>query len=1117
MLGIDYDRFHMPVDIRFDLAGQQAFKLCCGTQSLAINPDELSALVTEVNRDYFGDTHPRPANWTPPLITLTTIGRRLYQWLDGSEGWLRTGLTHPGEILWLDLSPALSVRDLNPATESLIRSLAHLPWELLHDGKQFLAELGTQPIRLLGAADHAAHQPANRPLRLLFMASSPENVSPVLAYEHEESRILEATARQPIDLLVEESGSIGQLKNLVASFPESHFDVFHYTGHGKMDGLTPKLIAEDDIGNAAYVTAADLADAFGHRWPRAVFLSACHTAQAPDGGAVQSLAHALIEAGAPTVLGWARPVRDDTGILAATELYRALAVGETLPQAVSAARRRMLEEFHKGGDYPACPDWHLLRLYQSSKRASALVTPLKSPNRQRIKPRQPETDFLDASGNVKVAAASSFFGRRREIQRCLKALDDPSDHSGVFLHGLGGYGKSTIAARLCRRQEARDRNTGRVVLVGVVNEFHLRQKLSDRFGTIPAAIEALNQPKTEFRHQLVSFLDTIENQDLNLLLVFDDFEQNIPPAHIADGNFRLTPEAHSILAAVCFALEETAGRSRLIVTCRYHKADTLPQNRLYVEGLSRMKEIDIRKKTGDGPADPRILKAADGNPRLLERLLTLPPQILENDFLDALSRALAEHRENLLIEKLLGTLTAPERRLLARMTLFELPVPTEMLDEFRDGADPTRTLDLGLLEKSKVDDQDFYRVSYILTAPLESTLTEAEWDTARHRAAKKLYELWWDGQGECREIRALEICRLALAAREQELAIPVALSIDSTWYNRSRFQDDRGLCQTVLKTFRDYRILGTIAQTELVLGDVAAAREHLTEALASCPQADDRERARSLHLLGALEAQEGNADKALSLLQQSLEIKERIGNTRGKAATLHELANALADQGDLDKALALWQQSLTIEDSSDNVRGKAATLANIAWAAAKGGDTARAEKLSREAVQGLASAHAYLDLISALKNLSGYVRERRDAYAAQAAWLALYIEASAESAFGALTLLFRLIPPADPLEPLLTTSALYLVRTRGANHPKRTELDEAANRMLSIAAQNAGINSQEAFDAWGTRNRLDDPSYFLPETITRLETLIGDTWLFDPAPIRAKSQTRQPGDAPQNE
>ncbi|WP_375493926.1 hypothetical protein [uncultured Nostoc sp.] len=44
---------------------------------------------------------------------------------------------------------------------------------------------------------------------------------------------------------------------------------------------------------------------------------------------------------------------------------------------------------------------------------------------------------------------------------------------------------------------------------------------------------------------------------------------------------------------------------------------------------------------------------------------------------------------------------------------------------------------------------------------------------------------------------------------------------------------------------------------------------------------------------------------AYALYNQSLEIKERIGNVQGKAATLHCLAILYANKGDVDEAIAV--------------------------------------------------------------------------------------------------------------------------------------------------------------------------------------------------------------------
>jgi hypothetical protein len=94
--------------------------------------------------------------------------------------------------------------------------LAEWPWEILHDGTGFtlLADgAATEPVRWLpGETRNLAV--ANRPLRVLFMAASATEVSPVLDHDGEERAILGA-ARTPqagIDLVVEDTGSIDGLR-----------------------------------------------------------------------------------------------------------------------------------------------------------------------------------------------------------------------------------------------------------------------------------------------------------------------------------------------------------------------------------------------------------------------------------------------------------------------------------------------------------------------------------------------------------------------------------------------------------------------------------------------------------------------------------------------------------------------------------------------------------------------------------------------------------------------------------------------------------------------------------------------------------------------------------------
>ncbi|MEH2322919.1 MAG: CHAT domain-containing protein [Nostoc sp.] len=698
----------MPINFTFALSQQQTFELRCDYGSRRLNKTELVALIDLCEQNYYS----QQKDSLPDLIQL---GWRLYQWLDGNEGWLRRALNDADEqTIYLDLIQTSEAQGLNPETERVALGLAHLPWELLHNGGGFLLEredISVLPVRRVQQRQTPVIGVQNRPLRLLFMATSPEDPRvPLLGFEQEEANILKATKDQPLALIVEESGSVAELANLVQSYPEDYFDVFHLTGHGiiytqqgygcllptgtKLPDNTPCFITEDEVGNMQLTTVNDLAKAFRGRWPRVTFLSGCHTGQVPNKGTVPSMAQALVKAGAGIVLGWARPVFDTTGIIAAQALYQALATGATVEEAVKAAQQEMIDE--------ECTDWHLLRIYRDTRPINQLVTALRKRDRERLTFTAPEQEFLDENNLVKVASRFEFVGRRRPLQRCLKALGETSDQIGVFIAGMGGLGKSSLAARLCTRVQMQRDNFARVVLIGPLDEIGLLNKLSnkyERFVNVPAL---LNEPKVSLKGRLQNFFEAIEKQHKQpLLLVLDDFEQNIPTANIEDGLLRMTPKAYEILRAICAALADNRAESRLIVTCRYLKADTLPPHRLHLESLAAMSSSDIDKicfpldkEVRQQLRTQRIIKIADGNPRLLKWLLEViqQPGIAADELLNRLEATEQKFRENILAQTLLDALELEEQKFLARLSVFHLPVTEEIINVLMQNLSPTPLL-----------------------------------------------------------------------------------------------------------------------------------------------------------------------------------------------------------------------------------------------------------------------------------------------------------------------------------------------------------------------------------------------------------------------------------------
>ncbi|RFC52504.1 MAG: CHAT domain-containing protein [Verrucomicrobia bacterium] len=360
------------------------FRFWTDNENTATNRD----LAIEEIEDLIGQAETYYYNGTARL----EIGQRLFRWLDGSERTLSRaieGARHGDGPLVLAIH-----------TE---RMLAHLPWETMADDEGFLVAKTNPaivPTRWHGRTGPAWPAPENRPLHTLFMAAAPEGGGAPLQFEVEEGRMFRAAevrGKRLMELTVEESGCLPDLGELVSVQPAGTFDIFHLIGHAGHEGVTPVFYLEDETGQPAPATADQLAKAFGSRRPRVVFLSGCRTAQNPGHGEEQSLAESLIAHGIRAALGWGRLVRDDHAILAAEILYRALATGESLPAALSATWRGMID---KGAD-----GWHLLRLHFDGA----------VPGRSSLRPASKAASKRQASSPANTSSSPATIAHRKSL------------------------------------------------------------------------------------------------------------------------------------------------------------------------------------------------------------------------------------------------------------------------------------------------------------------------------------------------------------------------------------------------------------------------------------------------------------------------------------------------------------------------------------------------------------------------------------------------------------------------------------------------------------------------------------------------------------------------------
>jgi hypothetical protein len=463
---------------------------------------------------------------------LVSMGQRLFNWLDGEGRWLSRAIQNCAAE-GLVLAIASSFRAVTNQESAPDAKLAHLPWEIMHDGTEFLVQKPYPLVMPLRWLDQPIQDrpPQERPLQVLFMAASPENVEPVLRFEEEEAATLNITKDLPLTLRVEESGCVEELQKLWRRYPEDTFDVFHLTGHAdhqKTPPYAPFFITESLTGDRQDITAEELLQVFQVRRPRLIFLSGCRTGESGQAGSVPSFAETLVQRGMPAVLGWGRPVLDITATLAGSFLYEQLAAGCQLVQALSLTYQNLIKTEVKG--------WHLLRLYVRGEAWGAVVNP---PGFYQPRNEPVQYQFLDHEQKIRVAPPEEFVGRRRILQAGLRTLRQASK-IGVLFHGMGGVGKSTVAARLLERLPEYQP----IVIYQGLDAAKLERLLNQQC-TSPVGLGILNS-ELPLMQRLTDFLNRgLNDAQQRFMFVLDDFEANLEAR--SDGAQALKAEVVEVL------------------------------------------------------------------------------------------------------------------------------------------------------------------------------------------------------------------------------------------------------------------------------------------------------------------------------------------------------------------------------------------------------------------------------------------------------------------------------------------------------------------------------------------------------------------------------------------
>lgn len=265
-----------------------------------------------------------------------------------------------GQLIYTMFLPVPIQKQLETTNEPIILKTNdnEIPWELLHDKKEFLS-LKVPIGRKLRSREIPRSNQVDRgeKIRFLFIANATGDLK---AAEDEVEYIKSHLSENvEIDVLIREKATSAAI---LSAFGSGKYDVIHYAGHAEFNANAPDESALISA-NHNKIFAQEIKRIVGGK--PFVFLNACSSGkekmcedgESYTGSDTEGLASSFILGGALAFIGASWPLPDISAGILASEFYNQFLSGKTVGEALRLAR------IHLKNERPKDINWMAFTLY----------------------------------------------------------------------------------------------------------------------------------------------------------------------------------------------------------------------------------------------------------------------------------------------------------------------------------------------------------------------------------------------------------------------------------------------------------------------------------------------------------------------------------------------------------------------------------------------------------------------------------------------------------------------------------------------------------------------------------------------------------------------------------